>query len=72
MALGSDSGRGLSPDAFGTSLSVEAGPIILGCSLNEPVYGEVGAYGTSGAIRMVQEQDLAKDKLTYVRKITGT
>lgn len=67
MALGSDSGSGLVIRFLATSLSVEAGPITLSLSLEEPKFCEKGANGTDVAINVLLEEAL-DNKLTYVSK----
>lgn len=68
MALGLDSGSGLVMEFLATSLSVEAGPMTLGCPLKGPKCCGNGAYGTDPAINVLREEAV-EDKLTYVSKI---
>ncbi len=71
IALGSDSGSGLVTELLDTSLSVEAGPMILGCPVKEPNCCGKGANGTDAAINLLREEAI-ENKLTYVCKIPCT
>lgn len=60
MVVGSDSGReGPASESLAMSFRVEAWPTTLGCSLDKPMHGEVGAYGAGWEISIVQMQQPA-------------
>jgi hypothetical protein len=66
----SDSGRGFGHESLSTSLSVDAGPMVLDNVLEQLVHDEAGTYGTGRAVNIVPNGP--KYGLTNVSEIPGT